>query len=60
MLISELIKKAKISASKRTKKDRKNLLIKSHILDSNCIYDSRYFSKETVNKSKKKKEKNFK
>ena len=52
MSIIELIEKAKISATKRTQQDRKKLLIKAHVLDSNGIYDSRYFSEQTVNKSK--------
>jgi len=52
MSITELMEKAKISASKRTQKDRKKLLIKAHILDSNGIYDSNYFSEQTVNRSK--------
>ena len=53
MSIVELMEKAKLSANKRTKQDRKQLLVIANILDSNGIYDSRYFSEQTVNKSKK-------
>ena len=52
MSITELMKKAKISASKRTQEDRRKLLIQAHVLDSDGVYDSRYFSEQTVNKSK--------
>ena len=52
MSIIELMEKAKISASKRTPEDRKELLIEAHILDSNGVYDSKYFSETTVNKSR--------
>ena len=52
MSITELMEKAKISASKRTQQDRKKLLINARVLDSNGVYDSRYFSEQTVNKSK--------
>jgi len=52
MSITELMEKAKISASKRTQQDRRKLLIQARILDSDGVYDSRYFSEQTVNKSK--------
>ncbi|MCX6722468.1 MAG: hypothetical protein NT094_00165 [Candidatus Staskawiczbacteria bacterium] len=52
MSITELMEKAKISASKRTQEDRKALLEKAHILDSNGYYDAKYFSDKTVSKSK--------
>ena len=52
MSIVELMKKAKKSASKRTRQDRKRLLVDAHILDSNGNYDSAYFSKSTVQRSK--------
>jgi len=52
MSITELMEKAKISASKRTQQDRKELLIQACVLDSDGVYDSRYFSEQTVNKSK--------
>jgi len=52
MSIVELMKKAKKSASKRTQNDRKKLLIEAHILDTSGNYDSEYFSKSTVQRSK--------
>jgi len=52
MSITELMEKAKISASKRTQQDRRELLIQARVLDSDGVYDSRYFSEQTVNKSK--------
>ena len=52
MSITELMEKAKISASKRTQEDRRELLIQARVLDSDGVYDSRYFSEQTVNKSK--------
>jgi len=52
MSIVELMKKAKKSASERTRQDRKKLLVDAHILDSNGNYDSAYFSKSTVQRSK--------
>ena len=54
MSIIELINKAKISASTRTREERVQLLIDAHILDSTgSHYDEKYFSKETVERSKK-------
>ena len=52
MSITELMQKAKKSASKRTRQDRKILLLDAHILDTNGNYDSAYFSKSTVQRSK--------
>jgi len=52
MSIVELMQKAKKSASERTRQDRKTLLIDAHILDTNGNYDSAYFSKSTVQRSK--------
>lgn len=52
MSIVELMKRAKKSASKRSRQDRKTLLIDAHILDTNGNYDSAYFSKSTVQRSK--------
>ncbi|GEM_PF-1930804 len=55
MSIIELIEKAKISASKRSKEERTQLLIDAHILDrTGQHYDEKYFSKETVKRSKDK------
>jgi hypothetical protein len=52
MSIVELMERAKISASKRTKKERKRLLIEAKIITKNGTYNSLYFSKETVEESK--------
>ena len=52
MSITELMKKAKVSASQRTQEDRKKLLIEAHILDTHGYYDAKYFSTVTVRKSK--------
>ncbi len=52
MSITELMKKAKESARKRTREDRKRLLVKAHILDTDGYYDAKYFSKKTVTKSR--------
>lgn len=53
MSITELMEKAKVSASKRTPQDRKRLLVKAHVLDTNGYYDAQYFSQKTVANSKK-------
>jgi len=52
MSITELMKKAKESASKRTPQERKRLLVKAHILDTDGCYDAKYFSRKTVIKSR--------
>jgi hypothetical protein len=52
MSITELMKKAKASASKRTITERKKLLVDAKILDTHGNYDIKYFSQDTVNKSK--------
>ncbi len=57
MSIVELMNRAKESASKRTDEERNRLLIEARILDEDGNYDARYFSKETVEKSKEKKSK---
>jgi len=51
--IDELIAKVQEAEKKRTPKQSRELLIKARILDKNGHYDSRYFRKETVEKSKK-------
>ncbi len=50
MSISELLEKAKASAKLRTHEQNIALLKEAHILDENGIYDSKYFSQETVSK----------
>ena len=52
MSIEELIVKVKEAEKKRTPQQRRELLIKAHILDNDGYYDARYFRKETVEKSK--------
>ncbi len=52
MSITELMEKAKISASNRTREDRKKLLVEAHILDADGYYNAKYFSTNTVKKSK--------
>jgi hypothetical protein len=52
MSVTELMQKAKVSASKRTKVERKKLLVEAKIITKNGTYNSRYFSQETVSKSK--------
>lgn len=55
MSIDELIKKAENAAKKRTKKERRQLLIDACIIDKDGIYDERYFSQKTVLESRKSK-----
>ena len=52
MSIEELIAKVKEAEKTRTPQQRRELLIKAHILDQDGNYDARYFRKETVEKSK--------
>lgn len=52
MSIVELMEKAKKSASKRTKLERKKLLIEAKILNIHGNYYVNYFSKETVSKNR--------
>jgi hypothetical protein len=52
MSVIELMQKAKVSASKRTKVERKKLLVEAKIITKNGTYNARYFSQETVSKSK--------
>ena len=53
MFIDRLLKEVKASAKNRTKEQRRQLLIDAHILDKDGVYDKNYFSKETVERSKK-------
>jgi len=52
MSIEELIVKVQEAEKLRTPQQRRELLIKAHILDKNGHYDARYFREETVAKSK--------
>lgn len=52
MSMAELINSVKKSADKRTDEERTRLLIEAHILDKDGNYDARYFSPDTVKKSK--------
>jgi len=52
MSMAELINSVKQSADKRTDEERTRLLIEAHILDKDGNYDARYFSTDTVKKSK--------
>lgn len=49
----ELLKRAKESAKVRTDEERRQILIDAKILTKEGNYNSRFFSKETVEKSKK-------
>lgn len=49
----ELLKRAKESARVRTNKERLQILVDAKILTREGHYNSRFFSKETVEKSKK-------
>lgn len=51
--MTQLLKKAKESALKRTDEERKQILIDAKILTEEGIYHPDYFSEETVNKSRK-------
>jgi len=52
MSVDELIKKVKESSNKRTLNEKKDILIKAKILNNDGYYDSRFFTSETVEKSK--------
>lgn len=51
--MTELLKKAKESALKRTDEERRQILIDAKILTEKGLYHSDYFSEETVDKSRK-------
>lgn len=52
MDIEDLTKKVKELAAKRTDEERLKLLVDAKILTKNGTFNSRFFSKETVDKSK--------
>ena len=52
MSITELLEKAKHSASTRTPRERKRILIEAKIITKEGRYNSRYFSKETLEANK--------
>lgn len=52
MDMNELLRKAKESAKNRTDEERRKILIDAKILTKKGHYNSRFFSKETVEKSK--------
>lgn len=52
MDIEELTRKVKERAAKRTDEERFKLLVDAKILTKNGTFNSRFFSKETVEKSK--------
>ncbi len=54
MLHKSTLKRAKKSAKNRTPEERFQLLVESKILTKNGTYNSRFFTKETVEKSKPK------
>lgn len=54
MSISELIEKVEKSANKRSPSERLELLREAHIIDETGNYDSKYFSKKTVEQDIKK------
>lgn len=54
MSISELIEKVEKSANKRSQSERFELLKEAHIIDESGNYDSKYFSKKTVEQDIKK------
>ncbi|ELY4929540.1 MULTISPECIES: hypothetical protein [Enterobacterales] len=49
----ELLRRAKESAKHRSDEERRQLLIDAKILTKEGHYNSRFFTKETVEKSKK-------
>jgi len=53
MSITELLSKAKVSASRRTRQDRHKILIEAKIITSRGTYNTRYFSKKTIEENKK-------
>lgn len=52
MSVTELLVRAKKSASKRTKEDRKKILVEAKIITKKGTYNSRYFSKKTVEENR--------
>lgn len=54
MSVTELLVRAKKSASTRTKEDRKKILVEAKIITRKGTYNSRYFSKETVEENRNK------
>ncbi|WP_156168767.1 hypothetical protein [Yersinia pekkanenii] len=54
MDMEELLRKARESAKNRTPEERFKLLVESKILTKNGTYNTRFFTKETVEKSKPK------
>lgn len=54
---NELLIRLKEQASQRTKEERFQLLVDAKILTKNGHYNSRFFTKETVEKSKNKSKK---
>lgn len=52
MDMTELLRKAKESAKNRTDEERFQLLVDAKILTKEGHFDPRFFSKETVRKSK--------
>ena len=54
MNVKEMIKRSRENAKKRTPEQRRAFLQRANILDENGYYHEDYFSKETVEASKKK------
>lgn len=52
MSVDELIKKVQASSKKRTLNEKKAILVKAKILNDDGYYDARFFTPETVAKSK--------
>lgn len=52
MSITELTQRIRQAAKHRSPEQERELLRKAHILDDNGYYCARFFSKETVRKSK--------
>ncbi|MFV0562194.1 hypothetical protein [Malaciobacter mytili] len=49
----DLVAKIKTSSKRMTKTQRKKRLVEAHIIKDNGQFDSRYFSRTTVNASKR-------
>jgi len=52
MSVEELIKKVQESSKRRTLDEKKEILVKAKILNNDGYYDERFFTPETVAKSK--------
>jgi hypothetical protein len=52
MSVRELIKKVEVADRKRSRKDSFKLLVKAKILDKDGCYDARFFSENTVKRSR--------